>query len=63
MWQNIVVYVIGALLAAYLCYKLYAVVTRKSKGGSVACSTCEGCSGCDLKIEIERKRAEAKQKK
>ncbi len=50
MIQDIVIYIIGMLIVAWLCYKLYRFVFVKK--GQV--NKCAGCPGCDLKNLLEK---------
>ncbi len=49
MWQEIIVYIIGGVVAAYIAIAVYRAVARRS-------DPCAKCTGCDLKKEFERKR-------
>ena len=45
MWQEIITYGIGILVAIYLSIKLYRFFCCKKKG----VSRCDNCPGCILK--------------
>jgi hypothetical protein len=50
MWQEIITYGIGILVAIYLCIKVYRFFSNKNKGTSC----CDSCSGCSLKKREEK---------
>ena len=44
MWQFVVIYIIGVLVAILLLYKLYRFFFAKK----TTTNPCAGCTGCDL---------------
>ena len=46
MIQDIIVYTVGGVIAAGLCYRLYRRLITIRKG---EINKCAGCTGCDLK--------------
>lgn len=53
MVQNIIVYLIGVLVVVYIAVSVYRLITRRA-------DPCSGCAGCDLKAQLDRKRATCK---
>lgn len=48
MTQQIIVCIIGAVIAVYIAIAIYRLVTRRS-------DPCAGCAGCDLKSALDKK--------
>lgn len=49
MTQEIIVYIIGIVVAACIAVWLYRIIARRK-------NPCGGCSGCDAKTIYEAKR-------
>lgn len=56
MWQQIAVYIIGVAVAAYIAVRIVRAFTRRN-------DPCHGCSGCSLKTDLDKKRAECRASK
>ncbi|MFC4665781.1 FeoB-associated Cys-rich membrane protein [Falsiporphyromonas endometrii] len=53
MWQDILIYTIGALVAIYLIYKIVKWIRRKP-GDESGCG-CSGCSSCPTNNNNKKK--------
>ncbi len=51
MWQYIVVYIIGILVAVLLLYRIYHFFFVKKKRSGL----CAGCPGCQLYQQHQRR--------
>lgn len=47
--QDVIVYIIGGIVAVYIVISVYRFISRRS-------DPCRGCSGCDVKTLYDAKR-------
>ena len=49
MWQEIAIWIIGALAVGYMARKIYRVFRRGKGPGGCHCGGCSGRCGCPVK--------------
>lgn len=52
MWQQVIVYVIGGLLAGYVVWRIVRLFVHRGR----PYDPCAGCSGCDLRTDFRKKQ-------